>query len=602
TGGDGNDVFSQGIGYGASDVIDAGAGDDTIRLNLYGYNAAAPVNVDVTLGSGADTIQFDYTYSVSQAQVTVSDFNTAEDTVDLNYMLNNQFSGWDGSTNPFADAALDPNGGFLQLVQVGSDVVLSVDMNGGGDSFSTLIVFENSLVGDFSEANFNPAYPPDGTVPAGILVNGTAASETLNGTIGADTLNGLDGNDYLWGGASPDTLDGGNGSDQLHGEAGDDLLFGGDGNDYLYGEDGDDVMNGGAGYDNLQGGDGDDLMDGGDGGGTLNGGNGGDTMIGGTGTDYFYAGYDFAVDVMTGGDGNDVFSQGIGYGASDVIDAGAGDDTIRLNLYGYNAAAPVNVDITLGSGADTILFDYTYSLNYAQATISDFDTTEDTVDLDYLLNNQISGWDGVSNPFGSGYMRLVQDGADTVLEIDLNGNGDGFQTALVFSNTNVEDFTDQNFLIDPVTSQGYNPDGSGVFGSTISGTAIGETLDGTFGDDLLSGLGGADTLNGGNGADDLSGGDGADQLTGGFGNDTMSGGADADSFVFAPGGGDDVITDFSVGDDILSLQSGLSITSLSDVDTNADLSNDALLVLFSDDSSVLLEGVTGITDPNDLLF
>ena len=61
-------------------------------------------------------------------------------------------------------------------------------------------------------------------------------------------------------------------------------------------------------------------------------------------------------------------------------------------------------------------------------------------------------------------------------------------------------------------------------------------ITGTSGNDLLDGKGGDDFLFGGNGDDRLIGGDGNDRLTGGKGNDT---------FVFAPGSGHDVVTDFS---------------------------------------------------------
>ena len=55
---------------------------------------------------------------------------------------------------------------------------------------------------------------------------------------------------------------------------------------------------------------------------------------------------------------------------------------------------------------------------------------------------------------------------------------------------------------------------------------------------VLSGLGGADKLAGGRGDDVLNGGQGDDMLSGGTGNDR---------FVFAPGFGDDRISDFGAG-------------------------------------------------------
>lgn len=71
-----------------------------------------------------------------------------------------------------------------------------------------------------------------------------------------------------------------------------------------------------------------------------------------------------------------------------------------------------------------------------------------------------------------------------------------------------------------------------------------DILRGGDGDDVLDGGNGFDTLDGGAGADRLKGGDGNDRLDGGSGDDVLQGGKGQDSFVFAPGFGNDEITDF----------------------------------------------------------
>jgi Ca2+-binding RTX toxin-like protein len=126
--------------------------------------------------------------------------------------------------------------------------------------------------------------------------------------------------------------------------------------------------------------------------------------------------------------------------------------------------------------------------------------------------------------------------------------------------------------------------GSGI----ITGTAGNDLMDGKGGDDYLFGNGGNDTLLGGDGNDLLNGGAGNDRLfgqagddtlIGGPGNDFLTGGADRDTFVFAPqsnpptgasalqlvgfnqnafdfsklGTGNDAITDFVKGDDLIDL-------------------------------------------------
>ena len=74
---------------------------------------------------------------------------------------------------------------------------------------------------------------------------------------------------------------------------------------------------------------------------------------------------------------------------------------------------------------------------------------------DGALLSLLSGWDGSSNPFGSGFLRLQQNGADTLLQWDQDGAGGGsdWETLVVFQNTDADDFTDANFV------PGYDPDG-----------------------------------------------------------------------------------------------------------------------------------------------
>ncbi len=102
---------------------------------------------------------------------------------------------------------------------------------------------------------------------------------------------------------------------------------------------------------------------------------------------------------------------------------------------------------------------------------------------------------------------------------------------------------------------------------TVKGQAGADTLNGGAGDDLLRGgadsdriLGAAggdrlfgqrgdDKLRGGGGDDALRGGAGADSLWGQAGDDELTGGAGRDRFFFRPGGGDDLVTDFTQGAD-----------------------------------------------------
>ena len=86
---------------------------------------------------------------------------------------------------------------------------------------------------------------------------------------------------------------------------------------------------------------------------------------------------------------------------------------------------------------------------------------------------------------------------------------------------------------------------------------------GEYGDDRLWGGSGSDVLYGEDGDDHLRGGSGNDALRGGVGNDTLwggidddnlAGGRDRDKFVFATGHGNDTITDFTRGEDVICLR------------------------------------------------
>jgi len=266
-------------------------------------------------------------------------------------------------------------------------------------------------------------------------------------------------------------------------------------------------------------------------------------MDGGTGDDsIFFRGFVSGsgdtrfVDTATfiGGDGNDlIVSSGLLHG---TIDAGAGSDSVavdrRIGTY----------SITLGSGVDRFSFeggqaDPAFAPNI---TITDFQPGNlgDKINLDSWLSYLPTNTAG-TNPFSSGYMTLVQSGADTLLKV-------GSTTLITLQNTDVHAFTGVNF--------GYSPTGSGT---TIAGTSGPDMLSGTDQPDELNGLDGDDNLDGGGGDDLLTGGAGNDILHGDgahlvapypTGNDILHGGAGSD--LLAGGPGSDVL-DGGDGDDVL---------------------------------------------------
>lgn len=118
---------------------------------------------------------------------------------------------------------------------------------------------------------------------------------------------------------------------------------------------------------------------------------------------------------------------------------------------------------------------------------------------------------------------------------------------------------------DLIQGNGGNDTLFGLLGDDeLQGNSGRDILKGGTGDDLLSGgdgrdilKGGADndTLFGGAGRDVLRGGAGIDFLNGNDGNATLTGGADADNFQVDLGAGRVVITDFTIGEDTLLIDS-----------------------------------------------
>lgn len=92
----------------------------------------------------------------------------------------------------------------------------------------------------------------------------------------------------------------------------------------------------------------------------------------------------------------------------------------------------------------------------------------------------------------------------------------------------------------------------------LLGTLLADILQGGDGDDVLYGLAGADYLHGGQGNDTLYGGAGMDLIHGARGDDVLWGGAGADVFDIgnSDNPGNDVVKDFVIGDDTVSLRLG----------------------------------------------
>ena len=539
------------------DRIDMGAGDDIVDFTVSAANADQPYGYDqdgygddlagafsatVTGGLGDDTI-WGGGAGVRTFHGDRTTFKEANgtlvvggnDTIDLS-----------GTTGPVSATG---EGRYLGL-KSGSTVVAGDDHIVGGDG-------GNHLGGD----------------------------SVILGYLGRSTVTGGD-----------DTLLGGRGDDELVGDAdqiayvsvfvtcGADRLSGGAGNDSLYG-DGQQVGFGSgnslviAGADHLVGGAGDDWLH-------------GEGYVLADAPSTFAQGERFTVtggaDTLLGGTGGDhLFGEGhtLGFanytsvtGGADHLVGGAGDDWLYGE--GYLILPEINEDIggfgsTVTGGADTLRGgdgnDHLYGEGYEVGLSS---RQSVTCGADRLVGDAGDDWlSGDGYRFGAGNQSTVTGGADTV------GGGVGNDTLL---------------------GDGFSLGSSAPSSSTTGGD---DRLVGGEGDDQLFGdgqsfLGGAGSSVTG-GEDTLLGGLGDDTLVGdalSFGTLATASGGD-DTFVFAPGGGRDEISDFGTvegsrtGDDLIDV-SAYGIASFGALSLSGN-GTAAVTITFGADEGVIVRAYDG---------
>ena len=260
----------------------------------------------------------------------------------------------------------------------------------------------------------------------------------------------------------------------------------------IQGSKGDDTLYGGSGNDSIYGNTGNDKLYGDAGNDFLNGGNGADTLEGGKGND-----------TLTGGIGKDVFVYASGDGNDVITDYTAGQDSIS---------------ITGGS----------------------------------IINSSIKGNDVILN-IGSGSITVKNGKDKSITVVDSTGKS----TSKPYRDTATVTVTNSNSTVVTVDAGVLVVDASTRTKAVkITGNSLANTIKGGSGKDTISGGAGSDSIIGNAGNDSLIGGTGADTLVGGAGKDTLTGGSGNDVFVYATGDGDDVITDYTAGQDKIKLTSG----------------------------------------------
>ncbi len=370
------------------------------------------------------------------------------------------------------------------------------------------------------------------------------------GTITLEGVTDLTGDDFTFevsGDEGNNTLTSTDGHDQMFGFGGNDTIKGGGGEDYIEGGGGKDHIEGGAGDDSIWGDAGNDTIYGGADSDRLYGGGGDDEIHGDAGDDSLYGGA--GNDTLYGGEGGDSLYGGSGddnlYGGAegDGLYGGGGSDKL------YGGAG--NDALYGGAGADTFVFEE----NNGADLIYDFTVGKDVIDLSALTG--IDSFDDLTittNSFG-----------DAIIDLSAHGGGE-----IRLRNVSEGDLDADDFVF---------------YQSSYTGTDQAETLEAGAGDDTIAGLGGDDTL------------------TGNAGDDTLTGGTGADTFVFAAGHGNDTVTDFTDGEDLIDLSAFTGIAGYSDLTVTQDGNNVEIDLSGQTGGTITLQNVAlADIDEDDFVF
>ncbi|WP_143519234.1 calcium-binding protein [Pseudomonas sp. QTF5] len=544
----GNDILN---GNDGDDTLDGGDGDDTLN----GGNG-----VDTLYGrAGIDTLDVGNGSWSAYENAYGGDDNDALIATGLGYVSLNGDDGDDlltASGNRFGSLNGGNGNDTLDTRSMNSDYWVSLSLSGGsgsdtyrvGDGTGSLRINDakdNSTVADTNMVEFSSGIDPaslqlsrSGNDLIVTFANGRTLAVSSQFATGS---NGYEGGVQMFHFADGTTWDRTVIYDHLP------ILNGTAGNDTLNGDARNEEINGLGGNDILNGNDGDDTLDGGDGDDTLNGGNGVDTLYGRAGIDTLDVGDGSwsAYENAYGGDGNDaLIATGLGYvslngdDGDDLLTAsgnrfgslngGNGNDT--LDTRSMNSDYWVSLSLSGGLGSDTYrVGDGTGSLRINDA--KDNSTVADTNMVEFA-----SGIDPAS-------LQLSRSGNDLIVTF---ANGRTLTVSSQFA----------------TGSNGYEG-GVQTFhfadGTEISRYAL-PGFGATNGDDTIFGAGGSDSLNGLAGNDSIDAQAGNDTLDGGTGNDILTGGMGNDFFRFStvPGAGNlDSVSDFTQGQDVLALNSGL---------------------------------------------
>nr|WP_229583079.1 calcium-binding protein [Paracoccus sp. S-4012] len=543
--GAGNDTLEAGEG---ADVLIGGGGDDL-------YLVGTDDTVIELEGGGEDTVRAAGSYALGD-WIEVLVLLGGGDGHARGNRGNNHITGTPGAN------VIDGYGGSDTLVGGAGDDIYIVDgedlvieaAGGGYDTVFSTATYE--LPQHVEALHLSGAADIDGTGnDLDNVIVGNAGRNQLTGGGGADTLMGGAGDDfYITDGLDTIVEVAGGGRDVMwspvtatimpHVEI---LMLGGtnpiaaygrEGDDWLMGNDAANTLAGGAGADTMSGGLGDDLY-------IVE---GPDTIFEapGAGIDTVHSPGSFTLPAhvehlvltgaagallrgndlpnrLTGGPGADTL---LGLGAFDTLIGGGGDDTYFTDGFDLIVEAANGGWDTVFSIGNYVLPDHVDALELSGTAFAGRGNAAANYLVGNASANHLSGGGGRDTLVGlGGDDTYVVDADDLIVE----RAGGGYDHAMAQSSFTLPDHVERLTLL------------------------AGATGIGNAGDNVVVGNAGPNLLAGRQGNDHLVGGPGNDTLTGDLGNDTLQGGAGADRFVFAAGGGTDMIADFQNGIDQVQL-------------------------------------------------
>ena len=204
----------------------------------------------------------------------------------------------------------------------------------------------------------------------------------------------------------------------------------------------------------------------------------------------------------------------------------------------YTASGAGVKEIFTVAGATHALSALTDSIGYANAV---FRFNAEAAGEGWVTSNVTDAislrgtkYDDVITNSGASVMINVGDGADFITNSGSDVTINGGESADTISNSGA------NSSIDGGAGDDY-----------ISSDSNESTIDGDEGADTIDNSGSNVSINGGEGADSINNSGSNVSINGGAGNDTLTGGAGKDFFIYTSGA--DVITNYTLGEDVISL-------------------------------------------------